>query len=605
MRITRINGKTAGRYRIHKVKPALVAGALLCMVSFAACGDSSDGGKTYRVKSTESTEASTQTTTTEQSTDNTETASSDNANNMSYNAFLYQAKTSLSDPVGIDDFGYDMSKQNNNADRRLQNGPYGNTKISLSEEHLQDFVKIVNSEEITYKYEDLYDIPNAEKAVEAYSTQIADRADMYTDLICDINEIPSKETLMAKIESNSSEYLPDHKNYDAVGSEYTELIADAVINVLTEYHDELDEDTLRKVYCMLNDVKVVGIDSSDFTKNIYRTVFNAAVMDDGAVVLDPAQIDKLRQADSLEKTIYHEVIHLFQRQAADARIVGLTQIGGSQYVDSFVDTGEVNSLHFQWLYESCAEFMSMHMNDSKKPVVYANMVGYLNTLNTITLIRPDYQEDSIPVSQMSNDPEKIYEVLGATPEEKNEIRNMLYSISCISDNREDFGSVYDAQYGEGSLVECSTEVKDDMRTSIGKTMTKLFYRNLAERVADTDVTLEDVYYIINVFEGALSRHLWYDDSSLYSLFEDTMRYYVDTQDKFFEYIAEDSGYTYDQVVDDFNSFAMVYSDGGSYVRNCSFDWLDEDEKTYIGDVFTTNIKDFTINIRKVVEEHGK
>ena len=84
-----------------------------------------------------------------------------------------------------------------------------------------------------------------------------------------------------------------------------------------------------------------------------------------------------------------------------------------------------------------------------------------------------------------------------------------------------------------------------------------------------------------------------------------MRYYVDTQDKFFEYIAEDSGYTYDQVVDGFDSFAMVYSDGGDYHRNCSFDWLDEDEKTYIGDVFTTNIKDFTINIRRVVEEHSR
>ncbi len=605
MRITGINRKIAGKNRTGRIRPVLVAGVLVCLVSFAACGDSSDGGKTYRVKNTESTKASTEATATGQSSEDTGAASSDNANNMSYNAFLYQAKTSLSEPVGIDDFGYDMSKQNDNADRRLQNGPYGNTGISLSKEHLEDFVKAVNSEDITYKYEDLYDIPNAEKAVEAYSTQIADRGSMYTDLICDTNEIPSRETLVAKIESNNNEYLPEHKNYDAVGSEYTELIADALIDVLTKYHDELDEDTLRKVYCMLNDVKVVGIDSSDFTKNIYRTVFNAAVMDDGAVVLDTAQIDKLRQADSLEKTIYHEVIHLFQRQAPDARISGLTQIGSSLYVEAFDETGEVNSLHFQWLYESCAEFMSMHMNDSKKPVVYANMVGYLNTLNTITLIRPDYEEDSIPVSQMSNDPEELYEALGAAPEEKNEIRNMLYSICCISDDREDFGSVYEAQYGEGSLVECTTEVKDDMRTSIGKTMTKLFYRNLAERVADTDVTLEDVYYIINVFEGALSRHLWYDDSSLYYLFEDTMRYYVDTQDKFFEYIAEDSGYTYDQVIDGFNSFAMVYSDGGDYHRNCSFDWLDEDEKTYIGDVFTTNIKDFTINIRRVVEEHSR
>lgn len=172
MRITRIDRKTAGKNRAGRIRPVLVAGVLVCMVSFAACGDSSDGRKTYRVKNTESTETSTEATSTEQYSEDTGAASSDNANNMSYNAFLYQAKTNLGEPVGIDDFGYDMSKQNDNADRRLQNGPYGNTGISLSKEHLDDFVKTVNSEDITYKYENLYDIPNAEKAVEAYSTQI-------------------------------------------------------------------------------------------------------------------------------------------------------------------------------------------------------------------------------------------------------------------------------------------------------------------------------------------------------------------------------------------------------------------------------------------------
>ena len=72
----------------------------------------------------------------------------------------------------------------------------------------------------------------------------------------------------------------------------------------------------------------------------------------------------------------------------------------------------------------------MRLNDSKIPLIYKNMVGYLNTLNLITLIRPDYQEDSIAM-----------------------------------------------------------------------TMTKCFYRNLAERTANADVTLEDTFYLINVFES--------------------------------------------------------------------------------------------------------
>lgn len=118
---------------------------------------------------------------------------------------------------------------------------------------------------------------------------------------------------------------------------------------------------------------------------------------------------------------------------------------------------------------------------------------------------------------------------------------------------------------------------------------------------NADVTLEDVFYLINVFEGALSRHLWYDDSSLYSVFEDTMRYNVEIQNMLFEYIAQDSGMCYNQVVDEFESFAMIYYVNGVYNRNNSLTWLDEEEKNCIYDMFTNNIADFTVNIRNVIK----
>lgn len=527
-------------------------------------------------------------------------AASNHTESTSYNAFLYSTVTSLSEPVKSGEFGFDMSKNNDNADRRLQNAPYQNTKITLSREHYEEFVDAVNAETINYKYAGLYDIENAMEKVNAYADLICKQSDQYTDLICDIRDIPSETVLENRIMENNQEYLAAHANYDAISNDYIALVAGAIVDVLTAYHDDLDEVTLKKIYSMLADVKVVGIDSGDYTKNDLKTVFNASVTDDGVVALDLEEIDKIRQENGLKKTIYHEVVHLFQRQAPDARIDGFTQIGGSQYVDAFDDTGEVNSLHYLWLYEASAEYMSMGLSESKTPLVYKNMVGYLNTLNLITLIRPDCTEDSIAISQMSNNPDKIFEILGVdTPEERNEIRNMLYSICCISDDREDFSAVYDKQYGSGSFTEQADTVKNEMRTGIAKTMTKLFYRNLAERVANTDVTMEDLFYLINVFEGALSRHLWYDDESLYSMFEDTMRYYVETQNRFFEYIAQDSGYTYDQIAAMFGDFAMVYMDSGNYYRNCSFTWLDEDEKSYVGDVFTTNLKDFTINIREV------
>ena len=60
--------------------------------------------------------------------------------------------------------------------------------------------------------------------------------------------------------------------------------------------------------------------------------------------------------------------------------------------------------------------MSMNEYDAKTPLVYKNMVGYLHTLDLITLIRPNYDETSIAVSQMSTNPEKIYEIVKSLKE---------------------------------------------------------------------------------------------------------------------------------------------------------------------------------------------
>ena len=57
--------------------------------------------------------------------------------------------------------------------------------------------------------------------------------------------------------------------------------------------------------------------------------------------------------------------------------------------------------------------------------------------------------------------------------------------------------------------------------------------------------------------------------------------------------------TYEQIVDSFNSYALIVKDGKNIQRNYSFTWLDDEEIRYVGDLITSNIDDFTINIRNL------
>lgn len=515
----------------------------------------------------------------------------------SYNAFLYSTG-SMSSVVGADNFGMGVSAYTNNADRRVEIGNYSPKTIQLSGNNYNNFINWIDSKDVIYVYADLYNMDNAYKNISQYQGTISNQKHQHTDLIISVETIPTIDEVYNKIITNSNQYLKSHPGYYSLSSEYTRLIAQILVNMIKDNYNQLSKDDLTRIYCMLNDVKAVGIDSSDFGVNELKQMYNARVTDDATVMLDTEMIAQLKGSQTIERTIAHEVAHLFQRMCPDHKIIGLTQIGGSQYVENFDNTGEANSLHFQWLYEAAAEQMSMKEYDAKTPLVYKNMVGYLHTLDLITLIRPDYNETSIAVSQMSTNPDKIYEVFGAkTDEEKREIANMLYSICYIQNEREDFVTVYEK--ANGSIEGKETTVKKIMKESIAQTMTKYFYKNLAERVHNGSVTLQDAFYLINTFEAALNLHIVYDDAERIEYNDESIKFYVETQNKFFNMIAEDSGMEFNDIVNMFDNYALIIKTDEGYQRNCQFLWLSENEREYINTVLTTNINSLTYNIRNV------
>ena len=522
--------------------------------------------------------------------------------NTSYNAYLYSANSSLSAPISAGAFGFATSSENNNADRRLEIGTYNPVYLSLTGQDYDEFVKWVNNQDIVYVYEDLYGIDEALALQEKYEQEYQEQKEIHQHINITSNQIPSKEELTKIINTNSETYLMQHHEYQKLDSSYINLISEIFISELTNYYDDLDPETKEKIFCTLNDLKAVGINSTDFTINDLGIIYNARVTDEGLVMIDPEQISTLKDKNAEERTIAHEVAHLFQRMCPQHKIDDVTQIGGSQYFEDLESTNQVNPLHFQWLYEAAAEQMSMNYTQDKTALVYKNMVGYLHTLDLITLIRPEYEQNSIAISQMSNDPEKLYAVFNATtPEEKKEVINLLYSICYIQNDREDFVTVYEEHYGD--ISEQETTVKRIMKQSIAKTMTKYFYRNLSERIANSSVTMQDAFYLINVFESALNVHLIYDDETRYELNEDAIKFYIQTQNKFFAMIAENNNLTFEEVEEKFNNYALVIKTDNTFHRNNSFTWLNDEEKQYIADVLTTNISSLTVNIRTITSSN--
>ena len=251
----------------------------------------------------------------------------------SLNYRLYANKyNSLSSVIPTDAFGMLSSKNNDNADRRLERGEYQGIDINLTKESYNTFAKWVNSKDVTYVYADLYDINRIMDYIDDYDNEILAQSSQHTDLITSIDKIPTPLEIESVIVKNTNNFMRNNNGYYSVDGTYVKMISNIFVDIITEYHDKLSEEDLTRLYCMLNDIVLVGIDSMDFTVNDLKTGYNARVTEDGVIMLDIDQMKNIHGENTIERTLAHEIIHIFQRMCKDHQIEGMTQIGNSQYV---------------------------------------------------------------------------------------------------------------------------------------------------------------------------------------------------------------------------------------------------------------------------------
>ena len=110
----------------------------------------------------------------------------------SNNYLLYAQNSGLSTTIGTDLFGYGESKNNDNADRRVQEGPFKAIDVNLSASNYNKFTGAIMSKKVIYKYSDLYGIDAAISEPNKYTSKTETQKHQHTDLICNIKKYHQK-----------------------------------------------------------------------------------------------------------------------------------------------------------------------------------------------------------------------------------------------------------------------------------------------------------------------------------------------------------------------------------------------------------------------------
>lgn len=431
-----------------------------------------------------------------------------------------------------------------------QYADYADHTLALSEKAYTDFTNYVDQMETVYTYSELYGVDAAMQRYEAAQEPVTAHTSQLPSLSADALYASVKENNRAYLQQKEQEYTSGF--FDEFSDDELKEICEIIMGEVKFYESKLPD--MAETSCVLGNLKI-------FSK---ATMTNAYVTDDDCLILCPDMIKTLtirstsEDQDVYKDTLCHETIHILQKSCQD-ELTSYYRIGSSYRFEEL----EVNPLFCNWFYEGCAELLATHYTGDD-PLVYQYYINYIESMSLATLLGENENAARIEEASLSRTYAPLFDAFGCkTAEDEKEVINLLFSLDIVERDNEDFLSLVGLDPDSDQYI----SVKRNIKASVCETLSKTFYRNLAGLVKNHPATLEEVFYLITVFENDLDYHLNYSSEEKYEDNQGFLTVYRDLQTRFFGCLASGTVYSQEEIEEIFDHYS---------IRNASTedaDWL--------------------------------
>lgn len=441
-----------------------------------------------------------------------------------------------------------------------------NSSINLNISDYNEFINYVNSLDFNYKYEELYDIN------EAINKHSSNKNTNHSHDITNGTNVLTSELLYNRVKMNNEIFFDDQNKssgYKKIKNSYIKDICELLVNSINSELNNNQNINKKDVYCILYDLKIVG-------KNV--TFNNASYDENDVLVVDKDNIENYQffnnDVDAFRQIIYHEAMHIIQSVCNDKEDIGKLELGICYKYDDL----KVNPLYWSWFLEAAAE-KEMGKILGEDTHTYSAPIGYYDSLILCSILNENVSVSDVESLSFEKKADSLFKAFNATTnEEKMEIIKMMYSIEIMQSKPEDFYKVYKEKYGV-DLSNDTNELENlrlSLRIDILKTLSKEFYKSLSSQVSKGNVSLDTVFYLINVYESDVFIHLFYNEKDRIASGVEFFDFYTELQNKFFEMLSISTDYNFDEIVDLFNNYSMNVSYEGKVIKNYNLDKLGDD-----------------------------
>jgi len=438
----------------------------------------------------------------------------------------------------------------------------GNVTLSGSEaDKLKEYLK---NFEIEFPYRELFE---TEECYNRLNTEIKVEKHKFSAL--DKSGKLDANNLLSIVKKNNSDYLSDSPfGLEAPEDDYTLSVCKLIVDTVSAIKEQISDIDYERVYCNLGNLKIL------YKKGM---VDNAQVSADMVMKISPNMlkiVDNMKGEHGSRDVIIHEIMHIVQIGCSCEEIKNCSRRCGISYYCS--DT-EFNTSDFPWLFEGSAEQIKCNLTGTK-PVTYQYKINYICSLNLATLLKENIPANYLETLSFYDEAEKLYKLFDCeTKEDIHEILNMMIATNIVDNKPEAFLNLYASKTGKDvKNDETITELCNTLEPYVCLVYAKHFYKNLATALTKNQITLNDLCYLIALFEASVEDHIRYKKTERKKYNDVFIKENEIIKGKLFEGIKKSCGTDAKTYYDSYS----VFSDYEKRIVNASMKWNEEDKNLF-------------------------
>lgn len=406
-------------------------------------------------------------------------------------------------------------------------------KFEINDSELSLYQNFISQIKVDYKYSDKFNIDGGLKVY----NQLKSSNNVKSNNVIKNNQV-SYDDLYNIVKKNNSKYMSENS-----GDVYYKKINESILSEVIHYIvDTINYNikTNKKIDLNVLDYKLSNLKICEYDDFGYAFYSH----DDIVLALNLSIIPNTSNSKTtaLQEVVSHETNHLLQDSLIE-RDDNVEQNYGFCYQFKNVD---LNSLYWVWFVEAAAQSRALKQKNltPSDSLVYDSGVLALDSLSATSAFVKNTNLD-LGSLMVKNDLNELFDYFGCkTDSDKKEILKLMIANNLVL---ETYDIIYsDAFYGMFPNLD-QYVYKKELKGSIGQTQAKIFYRNLAEKIKNKTVSVEEVFSLISIFETELSRNIGYASTENCNYLGDFYDTYSSIQKEFFELIASSLGISVDDV----------------------------------------------------------